>query len=433
MLFLVITRSSSTEDIRDIYSDGLDTLLKPLSAQSAPLGDILGSVFSKIPELKRASQIGPLDDGKLGRDLMRAWPGCKGYFMGVISEPGANMQPKKSQQQSEMQKVRNGLFGEFRGRIHLKVVLGSGPEHFSDQFVNKSHDVVILTLPGIQNELILQNFWEKVRPGGVMVGILKPGSKSAVDAFFSSEQAKFSNTKYEGCTLLVHEFTPSNFGENTAFILRKPPLRPGRTDLRGFEHRDLFGSLLEEEGCHVGAEIGISQGVFAARTLGQWPSCTRYYAIDLWAHQANYSEAGNKPNSVMEVYYKRSVQNMAPYSEKVKVLRMLSSKAVENIADGELDYIYIDARHDYCGVKEDLDNYIPKVKSGGIVAGHDYMDAETFANISHHLEDWALCGNGTVHPGAVKGAVDEAAASLGVELFVLYKDGPFPSWLFRKP
>ena len=76
VLFHVITRSSSTEDIRDIYSDGLDTLLKPFSAQSAPLGDILGSVFSKIPELKRASQIGPLDDCKLGRDLMRAGPGC---------------------------------------------------------------------------------------------------------------------------------------------------------------------------------------------------------------------------------------------------------------------------------------------------------------------------------------------------------------------
>ena len=61
------------------------------------------------------------------------------------------------------------------------------------------------------------------------------------------------------------------------------------------------------------------------------------------------------------------------------------------------------------------------------------MNAETFANISNHSEDWALCGNGTTHPGAVKGAVDEAVASLGVELFILHKDGLYPSWLFRKP
>jgi hypothetical protein len=30
-------------------------------------------------------------------------------------------------------------------------------------------------------------------------------------------------------------------------------------------------------------------------------------------------------------------------------------------------------RHDYCGVKEDLENYWPKLKRGGIIAGHDYL------------------------------------------------------------
>jgi len=38
-----------------------------------------------------------------------------------------------------------------------------------------------------------------------------------------------------------------------------------------------------------------------------------------------------------------------------------------------LDFIYVDARHDYCGVKEDLINWWPKLKKHGIMCGHDYM------------------------------------------------------------
>ena len=34
---------------------------------------------------------------------------------------------------------------------------------------------------------------------------------------------------------------------------------------------------------------------------------------------------------------------------------------------------YIDARHDYCGCSEDIQNWWPKVKPGGIMAGHDYV------------------------------------------------------------
>lgn len=49
-LLLVIMHSAYTEDIQEPYSDGLDVLLEPFATQHVPLGDILGSVFSKIPE-----------------------------------------------------------------------------------------------------------------------------------------------------------------------------------------------------------------------------------------------------------------------------------------------------------------------------------------------------------------------------------------------
>ena len=40
-----------------------------------------------------------------------------------------------------------------------------------------------------------------------------------------------------------------------------------------------------------------------------------------------------------------------------------------------LDFVYIDARHDYCAMTEDLLAYWPLVAPGGILAGHDYMSS----------------------------------------------------------
>jgi hypothetical protein len=52
----------------------------------------------------------------------------------------------------------------------------------------------------------------------------------------------------------------------------------------------------------------------------------------------------------------------------------LSTDAVRNYTDDYLDFIYIDACHIYDAVLWDLENYISKLKPGGIMAGHDYGD-----------------------------------------------------------
>ena len=42
--------------------------------------------------------------------------------------------------------------------------------------------------------------------------------------------------------------------------------------------------------------------------------------------------------------------------------------------DNQYDFVYIDADHTYESVKKDLELYLPKVKNGGIIGGHDYTD-----------------------------------------------------------
>ena len=49
-----------------------------------------------------------------------------------------------------------------------------------------------------------------------------------------------------------------------------------------------------------------------------------------------------------------------------------SWKAAERIPDNYIDFLFIDADHSYESVKKDISAWYPKVKSGGIVSGHDW-------------------------------------------------------------
>ena len=55
--------------------------------------------------------------------------------------------------------------------------------------------------------------------------------------------------------------------------------------------------------------------------------------------------------------------------------RMTTNEAARLFEDESLDAVFIDADHSYEAVKLDIQNWMPKVRKGGILAGHDYNSA----------------------------------------------------------
>jgi hypothetical protein len=212
-----------------------------------------------------------------------------------------------------------------------------------------------------------------------------------------------------------------------AIIYRGPPGLPP------LKNRNELGNLLEARQLHHGVEVGVQRGRFSRDILSRWPTCQSFTLIDLWAQQTNYVDGANVADNVQEQIYQEALSNVAQFGSKVNVLRMLSSEAALQVADHSLDFVYIDARHDYCGVLEDLTAYWPKLRPGGIMAGHDFMTTAEVKSFNSK-SNWSICHDGSVHESAVKGAVEYFAKQQGLVVSVMYDENArFPSWMVQKP
>jgi len=167
--------------------------------------------------------------------------------------------------------------------------------------------------------------------------------------------------------------------------------------------RNRFGDLLREKGLNgIGIEIGVATGNFS-QILLEHTSLQKIYFLDAWKHFSpeEYKDPCNASQKEQDKRHASVIKRLAPYGDRYEIIKGDCTEIVNNFEDGYFDFLYIDANHEYQYIKRDLKNWYPKVKSGGIFAGHDYLTSTNSKKI---------CG--------VKKAVDEFCSEHNLEVFI---------------
>ena len=165
----------------------------------------------------------------------------------------------------------------------------------------------------------------------------------------------------------------------------------------------------------AGAEVGVWAGEMSAHLL-RLCAALHLTLVDSWllreARAGSYVGSGDFrarcPDARMLEAMRATKEATAFAVDRRRIIRAASVDAAAEVPDGSLDFVFIDAEHTYEAVTADIAAWLPKIRPGGLMSGHDYSPA------------W--------WPGVVR-AVDEFVAAHGLALDV----GVQATWFVRLP
>lgn len=208
--------------------------------------------------------------------------------------------------------------------------------------------------------------------------------------------------KRAAMALAVAEFKTASWGSPSDIVLAKlvyPKLRhytltpalvesdrtlseaasTGRwSDLDGwFEFQRIYDDALDAvEGHQVFVEVGCWHGrstAYMAEEIKRRMAPVEFYAVDTWK--------GSEENGLAELVrrhhggdlFPRFLENMSRVGvyDYVRPLRMTSTEGATRFANGSVDFVFLDADHEYESVRADIAAWRPKLRKGGTLAGHD--------------------------------------------------------------
>lgn len=152
--------------------------------------------------------------------------------------------------------------------------------------------------------------------------------------------------------------------------------RESQKRVRALLTRNDFGGFLKHDlGLDKGlaALVGVGGGSFADTFLQTYDG-NLTFLVDPFMHQSGFEDPSNVKQDEQEALLSETISRLHTQIGRYKLIRESSSAAAPAFSDCSLSFVYIDARRDYAGALADLIDYWPKVRWGGVIAGHDYLD-----------------------------------------------------------
>ncbi len=142
-----------------------------------------------------------------------------------------------------------------------------------------------------------------------------------------------------------------------------------------FNYQSFYKHIAENPEILKALEVGVWKGhsisFLTKEFLRNGKEDFEIIAVDIWG------DWGAIPNqSFPELPYIYDIYNLnlelQDVRKYIRDIKEQSDLAANLFEDGYLDFIFIDANHEYEYVRKDILAWLPKVRRGGILAGHDY-------------------------------------------------------------
>jgi hypothetical protein len=201
------------------------------------------------------------------------------------------------------------------------------------------------------------------------------------------------------------------------YIIQKFNLNLSRHDELPIEipnvGRNEFAQLLAELGFNSGVEVGVWKGEFSEILCKANPQL-KLSGVDAWdCHAFRPGVKGWTQNQAdYEGFYQQAVARMSRYAN-YRIVRKFSMDALDEFLDESLDFVYVDAGHDFLNCAQDVIGWGKKVRPGGIISGHDYAYFPKEADIhvkecllgltrAYGIKPWFILGEYARNPGQIR-------------------------------
>jgi len=136
--------------------------------------------------------------------------------------------------------------------------------------------------------------------------------------------------------------------------------------IEGLKRFDFYNDF-RELGFLEGAEIGVHQATNARVMFDTIPNL-KLHCVDCW------KPVEGRTRNKQRRYYRKAKQVLEPEinNGQAHIIRKWSLDAAKDFERESLDFVYIDANHNYDFVMQDIIQWSRKVRLGGIISGHDY-------------------------------------------------------------
>lgn len=118
-----------------------------------------------------------------------------------------------------------------------------------------------------------------------------------------------------------------------------------------------------------GIEIGVQLGMNSYMLLDACPNIQRIVGIDPYEPYIDWDHAITRTEQ--EITWELFKENLDILGDRFVLFKEHSWDAAGELEDNSYDFVFVDGDHSIKAVLKDLDLYVPKVKKGGIIAGHD--------------------------------------------------------------